>query len=76
MSTATIQLWRQYSLLPERERREFVAQFRKEEGRHPELEELFPQAPAGSFAGIDSPEEIAQLNRLAKDSAVEITDVE
>ena len=76
MSSSTHRVWREYTNLDERERREFIAMLRDEWEQHPELSELFPQQPPGAFANIDSPEEIAELNRLAKHSVIEISGVE
>jgi hypothetical protein len=71
MSTATHRLWDEYQHLTAEERREFVELLREDPSCPYEVLEPIPIRPAGYFADLYVPEDIALENRLAKSNIIE-----
>lgn len=72
MSTTFLRLWEEYRHLSAEDRREFFDLLRSEPDKLWEFIEPTPMRPPGYFDGIDTPEEIAEENKLAKHSVADV----
>ena len=72
MSSAVLRLWKEYQHLSEEDRHAFFSLVREEPEKPSDFLEPRQMAPEGRFAGIDTPEEIAEQNEFAKHSVIEV----